>query len=328
MGVVSPNGIGNEAFCRAVLAGTSGVKRICSFDPSELPVQIAGEVQDFDELAWVDAHERKHVSRAVPLALAASTEALRRPASRLRTVAGRATRNRRAAGLRRRSAGILRRTSPAVAARQGQAGQPVLHSQRDHGHTVQRSQHALRTARHEPRHHHRLHFVHRRVRLCAAANPVRLHAHDAGGRRGRAHRTRNHEGLHANEDHDLVVEPCAGARFASLLRRSRRIRGRRRRVDVLPGRVRTCSCARSAYPGRSRRLWLDLRGLPSRSPAGVWRGAGARHSDGHGGCGHRGGRRRLRQPARHLDAVQRPHRDPRAEAGAWAKKPSARRCRA
>src|SRR5208337_4249631 len=77
MGVVSPNGIGNEAFCRAILAGTSGVKRVRSFDPSDLPVQIAGEVQDFDELAWVDAHERKHVSRVVPLALAASTEALR-----------------------------------------------------------------------------------------------------------------------------------------------------------------------------------------------------------------------------------------------------------
>src|ERR1035437_10155151 len=76
MGVVSPNSIGNEAFCRAVLAGSSGVKRIRSFDPSNLPVQIAGEVQDFDELAWVDAHERKHVSRVVPLALAASTEAL------------------------------------------------------------------------------------------------------------------------------------------------------------------------------------------------------------------------------------------------------------
>ena len=86
MGVVSPNGIGNEAFCRAVLAGTSGVKRIRSFDPSDLPVQIAGEVQDFDELAWVDAHERKHVSRAVPLALAASTEALgRMPASILQS---------------------------------------------------------------------------------------------------------------------------------------------------------------------------------------------------------------------------------------------------
>src|ERR1700749_1280774 len=76
MGVVSPNGIGNQAFCRAALDGVSGVKRVRSFDPSELPVQIAGEVQDFDELAWVDAHERKHVSRVVPLALAASTEAL------------------------------------------------------------------------------------------------------------------------------------------------------------------------------------------------------------------------------------------------------------
>jgi 3-oxoacyl-[acyl-carrier-protein] synthase II len=76
MGVVSPNGIGNEAFCRAVLAGQSGVRRITRFDASDLPVQIAGEVSDFDELAWVDEHERKHVSRAVPLALAASHEAL------------------------------------------------------------------------------------------------------------------------------------------------------------------------------------------------------------------------------------------------------------
>ena len=76
MGVVSPNGIGNHAFCEAVLAGTSGVGRITRFDPAELPVQIAGEVRDFDELAWIDKRERKHVSRVVPLALAASTEAL------------------------------------------------------------------------------------------------------------------------------------------------------------------------------------------------------------------------------------------------------------
>jgi len=76
MGVVSPNGIGNEDFCRAALAGTSGVRRITRFDPNDLPVQIAGEIAEFDELAWVDARERKHLSRAVPLALAASTEAL------------------------------------------------------------------------------------------------------------------------------------------------------------------------------------------------------------------------------------------------------------
>src|SRR5919197_5214002 len=77
MGVVSPNGIGKEAFCRAILAGKSGVKRIARFDPSSLPVHIAGEIPEFDELAWVDARERKHVSRVVPLAMAASDEALK-----------------------------------------------------------------------------------------------------------------------------------------------------------------------------------------------------------------------------------------------------------
>ena len=76
MGVVSPNGIGKEAFCRAILAGKSGVKRIARFDPSSLPVHVAGEIPEFDELAWVEARERKHVSRVVPLAVAASTEAI------------------------------------------------------------------------------------------------------------------------------------------------------------------------------------------------------------------------------------------------------------
>lgn len=77
MGVVSPNGLGKRAFCRAILDGKSGVKRISRFDPSDLPVQIAGEIPSFDELAWIDARERKHVSRVVPLCLAASTEALK-----------------------------------------------------------------------------------------------------------------------------------------------------------------------------------------------------------------------------------------------------------
>lgn len=77
MGCVSPNGIGNEAFSEAILEGRSGVKRISRFDPSEIQVQIAGEVRDFDELAWVDKRERKHVSRVLPLALAAATEALK-----------------------------------------------------------------------------------------------------------------------------------------------------------------------------------------------------------------------------------------------------------
>jgi 3-oxoacyl-[acyl-carrier-protein] synthase II len=79
MGVVSPNGIGKAAFCRAILDGKSGVKLITRFDTSDLPVKIAGEIsaQDFNELDWIEARERKHVSRSVPLAVAASTEALK-----------------------------------------------------------------------------------------------------------------------------------------------------------------------------------------------------------------------------------------------------------
>src|SRR3954470_12207904 len=76
MGVVSPNGIGKQAFCRAILDGRSGVRRITRFDTSKLPVQIAGEGSGFDEGQWITANERKHVSRAVPLAFAASSEAL------------------------------------------------------------------------------------------------------------------------------------------------------------------------------------------------------------------------------------------------------------
>jgi 3-oxoacyl-[acyl-carrier-protein] synthase II len=77
MGTVSPNGVGNAAFGEGILQGRSGVCHISRFDPAEIPVQIAGEVADFDELAWVEKRERKHVSRVLPLALAAATEALR-----------------------------------------------------------------------------------------------------------------------------------------------------------------------------------------------------------------------------------------------------------
>lgn len=76
MGVVSPNGTGKAAFSEGILNGRSGVRRISRFDPSAIEVQIAGEVPDFDELAWVEKKERKHVSRVLPLALCAASEAL------------------------------------------------------------------------------------------------------------------------------------------------------------------------------------------------------------------------------------------------------------
>jgi 3-oxoacyl-[acyl-carrier-protein] synthase II len=76
VGAVSPNGVGNQAFAEAALAGRSGVRRISRFDAGEISVQIAGEIPDFDELAWVEKRARKHVSRVLPLAVAAASEAL------------------------------------------------------------------------------------------------------------------------------------------------------------------------------------------------------------------------------------------------------------
>ena len=76
IGAVSPNGIGRERFWEGTKRGRSGVRRISRFDPSGFQVQIAGEVPDFDELAWMEPKQRQHVSRCVPLAFAAATECL------------------------------------------------------------------------------------------------------------------------------------------------------------------------------------------------------------------------------------------------------------
>jgi 3-oxoacyl-[acyl-carrier-protein] synthase II len=77
IGAISPNGIGREAFWTATRNGVSGVRRIECFDPSPYSVQIAGQVQGFDENEWVAPKDRPHVSRCVPLAIAATDEALR-----------------------------------------------------------------------------------------------------------------------------------------------------------------------------------------------------------------------------------------------------------
>ncbi|MDP9054451.1 MAG: beta-ketoacyl-[acyl-carrier-protein] synthase family protein [Acidobacteriota bacterium] len=76
IGAVSPNGIGRENFWQATKLGASGVRRIARFDPSGLQVQIAGEIPDFDESAQVEPKDRPHISRCVPLALAAAREAV------------------------------------------------------------------------------------------------------------------------------------------------------------------------------------------------------------------------------------------------------------
>src|SRR5215475_2609546 len=76
IGAVSPNGVGREVFWEATRNGVSGVRNITRFDASGYAVQVAGEVVGFDEDRFVNAKDRPHVSRAVPLGVAAVEEAL------------------------------------------------------------------------------------------------------------------------------------------------------------------------------------------------------------------------------------------------------------
>ena len=76
IGVVSPNGIGADAYTRALSRGESGVKMISSFDTSKLKIRFAGEVADFRPQDHMDDRDLRRVSRTVPLAVAAAREAL------------------------------------------------------------------------------------------------------------------------------------------------------------------------------------------------------------------------------------------------------------
>lgn len=76
LGVVSPIGTGRDAFWSALLRGTSGVRRIASFDPSGFATQIAAEVRDFDPTAYMDRKEARRNDRFVQFAYAAARMAL------------------------------------------------------------------------------------------------------------------------------------------------------------------------------------------------------------------------------------------------------------
>jgi 3-oxoacyl-[acyl-carrier-protein] synthase II len=78
IGVVAPNGKGRREFCDAILEGRSGVSYIESFDTTGLPVQIAGEVRDFDVLPYLGEHRKnaKLMSRAVRFAIGAAAMAV------------------------------------------------------------------------------------------------------------------------------------------------------------------------------------------------------------------------------------------------------------
>jgi 3-oxoacyl-[acyl-carrier-protein] synthase II len=78
LGIVSPIGIGVEAFWRSALAGRSGIGRPTLFDASKLPpeCQIVGEVQGFDPRDWMPGPAAKMAGRFSQFAVAAAKMAL------------------------------------------------------------------------------------------------------------------------------------------------------------------------------------------------------------------------------------------------------------
>ncbi len=76
VGCISPNGQGREAYFQALREGKSGIKAIRSFPTEALACRIAGEIEGFDPIVWLSRKDSPHVSRAVPLAIAAASEAL------------------------------------------------------------------------------------------------------------------------------------------------------------------------------------------------------------------------------------------------------------
>ncbi len=77
MGVVSPIGVGKEEFLKALKETKIGIDRISHFDPSDLPVQIAAEVRDFNPGDYIDKKLARRLDRYSQFALVATKEAVK-----------------------------------------------------------------------------------------------------------------------------------------------------------------------------------------------------------------------------------------------------------
>ena len=76
MGAVTPLGRFPE-FWERLKRGESGIRRIQSFDPSGLEVQIAGEVIDYDPSEYIDPKEARRMARASQFGVTAALDALK-----------------------------------------------------------------------------------------------------------------------------------------------------------------------------------------------------------------------------------------------------------
>ena len=76
LGIISPVGIGVAESWANLVAGRGGIARVSRFDPSELPVQIAGEVKGFDVIKYLSAKDARRMDTFIQYGLVAAIEAI------------------------------------------------------------------------------------------------------------------------------------------------------------------------------------------------------------------------------------------------------------
>ena len=76
LGLVSPYGVGVEPFWEGATAGKSAVRLLTSFDTSEYPSKIGGEILDFDASKYFGKRDANRMDRFAQIAAVASKEAL------------------------------------------------------------------------------------------------------------------------------------------------------------------------------------------------------------------------------------------------------------
>jgi 3-oxoacyl-[acyl-carrier-protein] synthase II len=77
LGIVSPVGSSVEQAWQNILAGRSGIDRITRFDVSSFPVQIAGEVKDFDVSQYLSPKEARRMDTFIHYGIAAGIQAIK-----------------------------------------------------------------------------------------------------------------------------------------------------------------------------------------------------------------------------------------------------------
>ena len=86
LGLISPVGNDVTTGWGNIVAGRSGISRISRFDVENFPIQIAGEVRDFDASQWISAKDARRMDTFIHYGMAAGIQAVRDAG--LETIAG------------------------------------------------------------------------------------------------------------------------------------------------------------------------------------------------------------------------------------------------